>query len=173
MSYEIVVEETYWEDDDGKHPYSLYHLETNNLRSQCRFSELDEAKDYKKYCSQINKNIVKVSKRSFDTSSEFYIELTRSYISRFLYWLEEFDGVEIYKQRERRFFTTFSIGDVYFRVLGNLGTIQVGDNNFDRWANSVLATLPLPKNKHEFIDVMSEFNEIKRKERGFGFSETE
>jgi hypothetical protein len=40
------------------------------------------------------------------------------------------------------------------RVLGHTGLIEICDGYFDRWANSVGMSLPIPKNEDEFIETM-------------------
>lgn len=45
-----------------------------------------------------------------------------------------------------------------FRVLPHIGVMQICDGNFDRWANSVGAEVPLPKTRAEFCAAIEILN---------------
>lgn len=44
----------------------------------------------------------------------------------------------------------------YFRILGHINYFQICDGSFDRWANSVGYTLPIPTTREEFDKALDE-----------------
>ena len=170
MSYNINTIERAYVENGVEKSMSWYNIvDEENVPSEIENSDYEEIAQYQKHLKSLNQNIFRKKVNNWNGRPSFCIELKKSYISKFLYWLECIDGVEIYKPRSRRFFYNFQINGVEFRVLPSLNVIEMGDNDFDRWANSGLNEVNIPTNKNEFLSVMEELNQIKIKERGTGF----
>ena len=67
------------------------------------------------------------------------------------------EGDSIYLRSERKEFTNGIVDrSRHFRILGHINYFQICDGDFDRWANSVGRTLPVPMTRAEFDATLDE-----------------
>ena len=83
------------------------------------------------------------------------VKLSRSKIR---YWIAKYSGVKMVKKWDRYgfYWRDKKSGDQY-RILTHLGVMQIGDTDFDRWANSTSATVAVPTvmNEKVFVELLT------------------
>lgn len=68
-----------------------------------------------------------------------------------------FNDGALYMHSSKREFTKGIVDDRrHFRILGHVNYFQICDGDFDRWANSVGTTLPIPMTRVEFDAAIDE-----------------
>ncbi|PSV00429.1 hypothetical protein [Photobacterium kishitanii] len=84
-----------------------------------------------------------------------FIEFNKRYLSRFAYWAKKHAHVNPkffhYRERFPEYFNAFGRN---VRILSSTMKLQVSDDFFDRWANSLGASYDLPKTELEFISLV-------------------
>ena len=69
------------------------------------------------------------------------------------------DGGLYMHSRRKEFTRGILDGSRHFRILGHVNFFQICDGDFDRWANSVGRTLPVPMTRAEFDAALDELVE--------------
>jgi len=166
MHHIVTREQKYHEGSEEKSMTLFGIVDGDGNKWEGEEGYIEEAEAILNHFNSLNPHIFrkKASLRPYAEKPFFHIELKRTYVSKLLHWLENVKGVEIYKPRQRRFFYNFRINGVEFRVLPTLNIIEMGDDDFDRWANSSHTSLPIPTNQKEFIYTMMRFNQIRDEE---------
>lgn len=69
---------------------------------------------------------------------------------------DHFPGGFYMRSKKKEFIKGTNESQRYFRILGHINYFQICDGSFDRWANSVGYTLPIPMTRKEFDKALDE-----------------
>lgn len=129
----------------------------NNVSSDFFYNK-DDASRHMKRCESLEKEF-KIEEYFYPPHMKkpsFQIDFEESFVLNFISWFEKMGG-EDHNKDELKYFSSFSLYGRYFRVLPSINMIQMGDNDFDRWANSVEETSTIPLTEEDFIACMVDF----------------
>jgi hypothetical protein len=129
----------------------------NNVSSDFFYNK-DDVSRYMKRCESLEEEF-KIEEYFYPPHMKkpsFRIEFEESFVLNFISWFEKMGG-EDHNKDEIKNFSSFSLYGRYFRVLPSIGIIQMGDSDFDRWANSVEETSDIPLTEEDFVACMIDF----------------